>query len=133
LCVANSRHAISHCSSQYSKHFISRYKVLPRVRIAWRDVWVGVAVTSLLFAIGKFLIGLYIGKSSVASSYGAAGAIVIVLLWVYYSAQIFLLGAECTRAYAELHSSRSQSAGESRGAQQALDKHTLHSAPSSGS
>ena len=80
--------------------FAMIYKVMPRVRVQWRDVWVGAAVTALLFTIGKHLIGLYIGKSSVASGYGAAGSLVVVLVWVYYSAQIFLLGAEFTWVYA---------------------------------
>ena len=86
--------------------FAMIYKLLPRVEIAWADVWVGAAVTSLLFQIGKLLIGLYLGRSSVASSFGAAGSLVIVLLWVYYSAQIFLLGAEFTRAFSYSHGSR---------------------------
>jgi membrane protein len=77
------------------------YRVLPDVRLAWRDVWTGAFVTSLLFSIGKFLIGLYLGQSSVASSYGAAGSVVVLLVWVYYSAQVILLGAEFTRVYAE--------------------------------
>lgn len=77
------------------------YRLLPDVRLAWRDVWTGAFATSLLFSIGKFLIGLYLGHSSVASSYGAAGSIVVLLVWVYYSAQIMLLGAEFTRVYAE--------------------------------
>lgn len=76
------------------------YKIIPRVDIEWRDVWVGAAATSLLFSIGKLLIGLYIGKSGVASSFGAAGSLVVILLWVYYSAQIFLMGAEFTWIYA---------------------------------
>jgi len=76
------------------------YKFMPRVRIAWHDVWFGAAFTSLLFTIGKLLIGLYIGKSGVASVFGAAGSLAVLLLWVYYSAQIFLLGAEYTRVYA---------------------------------
>jgi membrane protein len=80
--------------------FAAIYKIIPRVRIAWRDVWVGAAVTAALFALGKFLIGLYLGKSSVASAFGAAGSLVAVMVWVYYSAQIFLLGAEFTRLYA---------------------------------
>jgi membrane protein len=75
------------------------YKFLPRVRISWHDVWIGAAVTALLFTIGKFLIGLYIGKSSVVSGFGAAGSLAVVLIWVYYSAQIFLLGAEFTWVY----------------------------------
>jgi membrane protein len=82
------------------------YKVIPRVRIAWRDVWIGAAVTALLFALGKVLIGLYLGRSSVASAYGAAGSLVVMMVWVYYSAQIFLLGAEFTRVYAHAHGSR---------------------------
>jgi len=90
------------------------YKVLPRVPIAWRDVWVGAAVTSLLFAVGKFLIGMYIGKTSVASSYGAAGALVVLLVWVYYSSQVFLVGAEFTRAYAQSHGSRQGRATDSQ-------------------
>ena len=86
--------------------FAMIYKFLPRCDIGWMDVWVGAAVTSLLFSVGKLLIGLYLGKSSVASSFGAAGSLVIVLLWVYYSAQIFLLGAEFTRTYSYRHGSR---------------------------
>ena len=80
--------------------FAMIYKVLPSVRIAWNDVWVGAAVTSLLFWVGKYLIGLYLAKSAVASPFGAAGTLVVVIVWVYYSAQIFFLGAEFTRAYA---------------------------------
>jgi len=75
------------------------FKLLPDVRIAWRDVWLGAAVTSLLFTIGKFLIGLYLGKSAVASAYGAAGSLVIIVVWVYYSAQILLFGAEFTKVW----------------------------------
>ena len=85
--------------------FAMIYKIMPRVRVQWRDVWVGAAVTALLFAVGKHLIGLYIGKSSVASGYGAAGSLVVVLVWVYYSAQIFLLGAEFTWVYAHEYGS----------------------------
>jgi membrane protein len=81
------------------------YKIMPRVKVAWDDVWTGAAVTALLFTIGKFLIGLYIGKSSVASGFGAAGSLVVILLWVYYSAQIFLLGAEFTWVYAHTYGS----------------------------
>jgi membrane protein len=86
--------------------FAMVYKVLPNVHVAWADVWVGAAITSLLFSIGKFLIGLYIGKSSVASSFGAAGPFVVLMLWIYYSTQIFLLGAEFTHAFAQRHGSR---------------------------
>jgi len=80
--------------------FAMIYKIVPRVRIAWKDVWIGAAVTSLLFTVGKFLIGVYIGRSGVASGFGAAASLVVVLVWVYYSAQIFLLGAEFTWVYA---------------------------------
>lgn len=76
------------------------FKVLPDVRIRWRDVWIGAAVTALLFSVGRFLIGLYLGRSSVSSAYGAAGSLVVVLVWVYYSAQILFLGAEFTQVYA---------------------------------
>jgi membrane protein len=77
------------------------YKVLPDVVIRWSDVWVGAAVTSLFFTVGKTLIGLYLGSTSLGSAYGAAGSLVVFLLWVYYSAQIFLFGAEFTEIYAE--------------------------------
>jgi membrane protein len=82
------------------------YKLMPRAHIQWRDVWVGALVTALLFVIGKFLIGLYLGKGDVGSSFGAFGSIVIVMVWVYYSAQIFLLGAEFTWVYAHARGSR---------------------------
>ena len=87
--------------------FAAIYKILPDRRLHWKDVGIGAVVTALLFDIGKTAIGLYIGSTAVASSFGAAGAFAIVLLWVYYSSQIFLLGAEFTRAYAEQHGSRS--------------------------
>ena len=87
------------------------YKIMPRVRIGWRDVWIGAAVTALLFAIGKSLIGLYLGRSSFASGFGAAGSLVVLLVWMYYSAQIFLLGAEFTWVYAHTHGSRSNVGG----------------------
>jgi len=80
--------------------FAAIYKVLPESPIAWRDVAVGALATSLLFNLGKLLIALYLGQSTIASGYGAAGALIVLLLWVYYSAQIFLFGAELTRAYA---------------------------------
>jgi membrane protein len=82
------------------------YKVLPDVEIAFSDVWIGAAITSLLFTIGKSLIGLYLGRSSVGSAYGAAGSLVVILIWVYYSAQILFLGAEFTQAYANRYGSR---------------------------
>jgi membrane protein len=83
-----------------STGFALIYKIMPRVRIRWLDVWIGAAVTALLFTIGKLLIGLFIGKSGVTSVFGAAASLAVVLIWVYYSAQIFLLGAEFTWVYA---------------------------------
>jgi len=81
------------------------FKFLPRVTIAWRDVWLGAAVTSALFNVGKLLIGWYLGTSGAGSAFGAAGSLIVLLLWVYYSAQIFLLGAEFTRVYANRYGS----------------------------
>lgn len=80
--------------------FAMIFKVLPDVDIAWSDVWVGALVTALLFVAGKYLIGLYLGSSSLSSTYGAAASLVVLLLWVYYSAQIVFLGAEFTQVYA---------------------------------
>ena len=82
------------------------YYYLPDVEVAWRDVWVGAALTALLFTLGKLAIGLYLGNSSTASTYGAAGALVVLLLWVYYSAQILFFGAELTQVYARRFGSR---------------------------
>jgi membrane protein len=76
------------------------YKWMPRARVAWHDVWIGAAVTAVLFELGKLLIGVYLGRTAIASAFGAAGSIVVLLVWVYYSAQIFLLGAEFTWVYA---------------------------------
>ena len=90
--------------------FAMLYKFMPRVKIHWQDVWAGAAVTALLFTVGKLLIGIYIGKSAISSGFGAAGSLVVVLVWVYYSAQIFLLGAEFTWIYARTHGSRKESA-----------------------
>ncbi|MBV8590021.1 MAG: YihY/virulence factor BrkB family protein, partial [Acetobacteraceae bacterium] len=81
--------------------FAAIYKVLPDRQVEWRDVLTGAVVTALLFTIGKFLISLYIGGAAIASTYGAAGSLLVFLIWVYYSAQIFLFGAEFTRAFAE--------------------------------
>ncbi|MER8951360.1 YihY/virulence factor BrkB family protein [Mesorhizobium sp. M0833] len=86
--------------------FAAIYKVLPDRSLQWHDVGLGAVVTGFLFTIGKSLIGWYIGTSAISSSYGAAGALLVVLLWVYYSAEIFLLGAEFTRAYSVRHGSR---------------------------
>jgi membrane protein len=82
------------------------YKFLPDARIAWRDVWLGAAMTSALFSLGKFALGLYLGMSSVSSSFGAAGSLVVILLWVYYSAQILFFGAEFTQVWANRFGSR---------------------------
>jgi len=79
--------------------FASIYKFLPDVKVPWKNLWVGSAVTALLFNIGKYLIGLYLGNSSVSSTYGAAGSLVVLLIWVFYSAQILLIGAEFTQVY----------------------------------
>ena len=81
--------------------FALTYKYMPRVHVKWRDVWIGSAVTSILFEVGKLLIGIYIGKSGVTSGFGAAASLVVMLIWIYYSAQIFLLGAEFTWVYAK--------------------------------
>jgi membrane protein len=82
------------------------YKIMPRVDVDWSDVWIGAVVTSLLFTLGKFLIGAYIGRSGVTSGFGAAGSLVVILMWVYYSAQVFLMGAEFTWAYSLTFGSR---------------------------
>jgi len=80
--------------------FAMIFKFLPDAKIAWRDVWIGAFLTALLFTVGRFALGLYLGKSSVASSYGAAGSLIVLLLWVYYSSQILFFGAEFTQVYA---------------------------------
>ena len=87
--------------------FAMTFKILPSRRIPWGDVVVGAIVTAILFWIGKYLIGLYIGKSAVASSFGAAGTLVVAIMWIYYSSQIFFFGAELTRAYSLAHGSKS--------------------------
>lgn len=76
------------------------YKYLPDVKTRWKDVWVGATITALLFTLGKFLIGIYLGRGSLGSAYGAAGSLIIFLAWVFYSAQILLFGAEFTQVYA---------------------------------
>jgi membrane protein len=90
------------------------FKWLPDAEVRWRDVWLGALATALLFEIGKFLIGLYIGKQGLESTYGAAASIVIVLIWVYYSAQIVLFGAEFTNVHAKQHDTKMSSFGPSR-------------------
>jgi membrane protein len=87
--------------------FAMIFKFMPSTRVSWRDVWTGAFVTAILFEVGKVLIGLYIGKSEMSESFAAAGALVVLLAWVYYAAQIFLLGAEFTKSYADMHGSLS--------------------------
>ncbi|HSJ53475.1 MAG TPA: YihY/virulence factor BrkB family protein [Anaerolineae bacterium] len=86
--------------------FALMYRYLPDAEIAWKDVFIGAALTTLLFTVGKFALGLYLGRSGATSAYGAAGSLVLILLWIYYSAQIFLFGAEFTQVYAQRHGSR---------------------------
>src|SRR4029077_20978946 len=86
--------------------FAAIYRIMPDVRIEWRDVALGAAVTSLLFTVGKLLIGLYLGKASFASTYGAAASIVLLIVWVYYSGQVFFLGAEFTKVFADRYGSQ---------------------------
>ena len=87
--------------------FAMIFKLMPTTPVAWRDVWVGAAVTAVLFEAGKLLIGLYIGKSGITESFQAAGSLVVLLAWVYYAAQIFLIGAEFTKVFAAEHGSQS--------------------------
>jgi membrane protein len=96
--------------------FALLFKVLPDAAIQWRDVWIGAAVTSLLFTLGKFALGLYLGRSAAASVFGAAGSVVVILLWIYYASMIFLLGAEYTQVFARLHGSRIENARSSKSA-----------------
>jgi membrane protein len=86
--------------------FAAVFKVLPDSDLQWRDVAVGAVITAILFVAGKSLIGWYVGSSAVASTYGAAAGLIVLLLWVYYTSQIFLFGAELARAYASLHGSQ---------------------------
>jgi membrane protein len=104
--------------------FALLYRFLPDVHLRWRDVTTGAFVTAVLFTIGQQLIGLYLGQSSVASSYGAAGSVMILLLWVYYSCQILLLGAEFTRVYALRHGAKPHPASFAEGDLHALSKAT---------
>ena len=82
------------------------YKVIPDVELSWKDVWVGGAITALLFTLGKYLLGLYLALGTVSSAYGAAGSLVVILLWVYYSSQLVFLGAEFTKVYSRSLGSR---------------------------
>jgi membrane protein len=94
--------------------FAMIYKVLPDVKIAWRDVWVGAAVTAALFTGGKFLLGWYLGRNTTVSAYGAAGSIILILLWVYYSAQILFFGAEVAKVYGNRYGVRLEPAANAR-------------------
>jgi membrane protein len=94
--------------------FAMMFKWLPDTDVAWRDVWLGAAVTAALFEIGKLLIGLYIGKLGLESTYGAAASLVVLLIWVYYSSQLVLMGAEFTRIYAKRRALRTTSASIDR-------------------
>ncbi|MGF1515800.1 MAG: YihY/virulence factor BrkB family protein [Elainellaceae cyanobacterium] len=86
--------------------FASIYRFLPDVRIAWGDIWFGAAVTALLFSLGKYAIGVYLGNSSIGSAYGAAGSVIVLLVWIFYSAQIVFFGAELTQVYARRYGSK---------------------------
>jgi membrane protein len=108
--------------------FAMIYKVLPDTHVEWRDVWLGALVTAILFSLGKLGIGIYLGKTSVASSYGAAGSVAILLIWVYYSAQILFLGAEFAQVYATFRRERLKAITEHR-AQAEQDRR--HPAPPS--
>jgi membrane protein len=87
--------------------FAMLFRYVPDERVTWKDVWIGAAATALLFDIGKLLIGFYIGKTSIGSMFGAAGSVVVILTWVYYSSQLVFLGAEFTHVYAKRHGSNS--------------------------
>lgn len=102
--------------------FALTFKYLPHVHIEWRDVWVGAGVTALLFSIGKLALGVYLSRSSLASPYGTAGAVVLILLWVYYSAQIVLLGAEFTQVYARRYGSQIAASQADRKANKSAEK-----------
>ena len=86
--------------------FTMLFKILPEVKISWGDVWMGGAITALLFALGKYLLGLYLARSTISSAYGAAGSLVVILMWVYYSAQILFFGAAFTQVYARRYGSK---------------------------
>lgn len=115
--------------------FAAIYKILPDRTLEWRDVGIGAVLSAALFTVGKSLIGWYIGTSAVASSYGAAGGLLVILLWVYYSSEIFLLGAEFTRAYSVRHGSRSDLKGLVENAsvsENAVPSRAIQNASSSG-
>jgi membrane protein len=99
--------------------FAIMFKLLPDIQVEWRDVWLGAAITAVLFELGKLLIGIYVGKLALSSTYGAAASLVILLIWVYYSSQIVLLGAEFTHCYASRYRGR---AATSRTPQERLSR-----------
>ncbi len=103
--------------------FAAIYRFVPDAKIAWSDVWIGAVATSLLFTIGKYLIALYLGSATSASAYGVAGSLVVILIWFYYSAQIFLLGAEFTQVYATQAGSMITPKGEALAAQNPAARH----------
>lgn len=109
------------------------YKVVPDAEIRWSDVWPGAAVTALLFTVGKSLLGIYLGKASVGSAYGAAGSIVVLVVWVYYSAQILFLGAEFTQVYARHRGHAIEPSDKGvplrEGSETASEKKTAHASP----
>src|SRR6202044_429098 len=86
--------------------FAMIFRFLPDAKIAWRDVWVGATLTAILFALGKFVLGLYLGSGAAGSAYGAASSLITLLLWIYYAAQILLFGAEFTQVYANTYGTR---------------------------
>lgn len=96
--------------------FAMIYKIMPRVKVRWHDVWLGAAITAVLFTVGRVLIGLYIGTTGLASGFGAAGSLAVIFVWVYYSAQIFLMGAEFTWVYATTFGSMKDRPAETRAA-----------------
>jgi membrane protein len=103
------------------------FKVIPDAEVKWRDVWLGAAFTAILFTLGKFLLGLYLGKAAVGSAYGAAGSIIALVVWVYYAAQILLLGAEFTQVQARRHGHEIRPSAGAVTAEQA--KQTEHAKP----
>ena len=109
--------------------FAMIYKFVPDVQIQWKDVWIGAALTSILFTIGKFLIGLYLGSSGVTSAYGAAGSLITVLLWVFYSSLIFLLGAEFTQGYTSTYGSGVVPAAHAESSPSASDRKRQSQSP----
>lgn len=112
--------------------FALLFKVVPDIEVAWRDVLPGAVCTALLFTIGKYLLGLYLGRASVASPYGAAGSLIVLVIWVYYAAQILFLGAEFTRVYAERRGARIRPSDDAVAVPRAEHEETAPSAQPSG-